>query len=710
MATRTSFGVCMLCEASCGIEVEHDGATVLRVRGDAQDPLSRGHICPKGTALADLQNDPERIRRPQKRVGDRWEEISWSDALDLTARRLHEIQERHGRDAVGTYGGNPLGHDYGGFLAFEQFKEHLDTRNVFSASSVDALPLTLKSTLVFGNQAMVPVPDLDRTDFLLMLGANPAVSNGSAMMSPDVGRRLRAIRERGGRIVVVDPRRTESAALADDYLAIRPGGDAPLLAALVQTLIAEDRIALGGLATRLEGWDALRLALTPFTPEAVAETVGVAADEIRQLARDFSAAPTAVCYGRMGTCTQEFGLLASWLIDVLNIASGNLDRPGGSMFSTPAVDLTALASKLGIGGEFARWRSRVGGLPEFNGEIPVAGFADEIETPGPGQLRALVMICGNPLLSLPGAARLAKAFDQLEFIVAIDIYRNESTRKADLILPPLFGLERDHYSLIQQGVAIHDGARYAKPVLDRPVDSLDTWQVLAELMKRIGRLRGIRGVKTRSIAALLGAVKPRGLLRLLLRLGPHPLTLGRLERAEHGVDLGPLRPRIEALLGSKGRIQIFPDAMARDLPRLRAKIDARPPSVDELLLINRRSLRCNNSWMHNTERLVSGRARCVLLMNPDDAERRGLAGDARVVVKSAVGELEVPLEVSEDMRPGVVSLPHGWGHGQPGAQLSVAAAHPGQNVNLLSDERLIDPASGTSMIFGVPVTVSAIAG
>ena len=711
MATRTDYAVCMLCEASCGIEVEHDGERVLRVRGDAKDPFSRGHICPKGTALADVQNDPDRIRRPLRRVGDDWVEVSWDDALDEVATRLHSIQERHGRDSVAVYTGNPLGHDYAGFLIWERFKEELGSQNLFSATSVDALPLVLKNTLVFGNQGIVPVPDIDRTDFLLVLGANPVVSNGSAMTAPDVTARLRAIRERGGRLVVIDPRRTETAKVADTHYFIRPGTDALLLAAMVRTLFAEGRIDPGPLLARVDGFDTLPELLDPFTPERVASAVGIAADEIVQLTRDFASAESAACYGRMGTCTQEFGLLATWLIDVLNLATGNLDRPGGSMFNTPAVDLVSLAGLLDIAGKFDRRRSRVSDLPDFNGELPVTTFAEEIETPGEGQIRALVTHCGNPLLSLPGAKRLERAFEGLEFVVAIDIYLNETTRHADLILPPLFGLEREHYSLVQHGTAVRDTAHYAHPVLDRPADGLDSWQVTLEIVKRLGRLRGgASGLRSRAVATVLGWLEPRGLLRLLLRLGPQHATLGELELARHGLDFGPLRPRLERLLGKKGRIRLVPDPIRNDLPRLRTRLDqpyAQGPNG--LVLINRRTLRSNNSWMHNSERLVKGRDRCVLLMNPDDAERRGLGSESHVVVKSAVGEIEVPLEITEEIGVGVVSLPHGWGHDRPGSRLSVASLHAGRNVNELSDESAVDPASGTSILFGVPVTVDAVA-
>ena len=706
---RTDYAVCMLCEAICGLEVDHDGERVLRVRGDERDPFSRGHICPKGTALADLQNDPDRIRRPLRRVGDRFEEIGWNAALDEAAARLHEIQQRHGRDAVGSYNGNPSVHDYAGFFGWSLFADGLGSRQRFSATSVDALPLVLTSTLMFGNQAIVPVPDIERTDFLLMLGANPAVSNGSAMTAPDVKRRLRDLRARGAKLVVVDPVRSPTAELADHHHFVRPGTDALLLAAMLNVLFAEGRATPGALTARVDGLDQVPGLLADFTPERVAPQVGMAPDAIAALAREFADAPTAVCYGRVGTCVQEFGALTSWLIALLNLVTGNLDRPGGAMFTTPAVDLVGLAPRLDIAGSFDAYRSRVSGLPEFNRELPVAAFAEEMETPGEGQVRALVTHAGNPALSLPNGRRLERAFEGLEFMVSIDIYRNETTRHADLILPPTFGLERDHYPLIGHGVAVRNTAHYARPVLDRPQDSLEDWEISVALADRIARLRGgLEGLRWRAQARFARAVGPRGVLRLLLRLGPQKVTLGDLERAPHGVDLGPLEPRLAKLLG-KGRVNAAPAPMRADLPRLARRAEGpEPASPNGLVLVSRRTLRSNNSWMHNSERLVAGRDRCVLLMHPVDAERRGLASGQRVSVKSKVGEIEVPVEVTDGVMPGVVSLPHGWGHDRAGSRLRVASAHPGASVNDVTDDARYDAVSGTSSLSGVPVAVAPL--
>jgi anaerobic selenocysteine-containing dehydrogenase len=708
--TRTDFGICPLCEAICGIAVEHDGRRILSIRGDPDDPFSRGHVCPKAVALRDVHEDPDRVRRPLRRRGDTWEEIGWDEALDEVGRRIAEVQRAHGRDAVALYYGNPTGHSYAAMLTLLTFAQMLGTRNLYSSNSVDALPRMLTSALLYGNLAVIPVPDLDRTDFLLVLGANPVVSNGSIMTAPDVAGRLKALRARGGRLVVVDPRRTETAALADAHHFIRPGTDALLLAAMLHTLFAEGRVRPGRLESMLEGLHEIRERLAPFAPARVSAAVGIAAEDVAKLARDFAAAPSAVCYGRMGTCVQEFGALATWLVDVLNAVTGNLDRPGGAMFTTPAVDLPAVARLFGQTGRFGRWRSRVSGLPEFNQELPVAAFAEEMETPGPGQIRALVTHAGNPVLSLPNGRRLDRALAGLDFMVAVDIYVNETTRHADVILPPTTDLEHDQYPLLFHGVAIRNTAHYAPALLAKPAGALDDWEILLELIARIGSHRG--GLRRplahlqRGIGRLLG---PRGLLGLLLRLGPHRLSLRRLEASPHGIDLGPLEPRLARVLRGR-RLRLVPEPMARDLARLERRLGdgAAAANGDGLVLVSRRTLRSNNSWMHNSHRLVRGRERCTLLMHPEDARRRGLGPGGRVRVASRVGEIEAPLEVSDEVMPGVVSLPHGWGHDRDGTRLAVARAHAGTSVNDVTDDARVDQLSGVSSLSGVPVTVTAV--
>ena len=695
---------CMLCEAVCGLTVEVEDGTLGRVSGDPEDPFSRGHICPKAAAIVDVENDPDRVREPQRREGNRWFPVSWEAALDEAGRRLAEVQHKYGRNAVAVYLGNPTVHSYSALLATPFFNRAMGTRRRFSATSVDQLPHMLAALEMFGHQLLLPVPDVDRTSFFLMLGANPLASNGSLMTAGGISRRLHELRKRGGKLVVVDPRRTETAVLADDHLAIRPGTDALFLLAILQVLFEEGRVNLGHLAPFSDGLGTLREIAGRFPPEKVSGHTGIDAPRIRELARAFANSPAAVAYGRVGICTQEFGGLSAWLIIALNAVTGNLDREGGFMLTTPAADLVALAARTGDRGHFGLWRSRVRGLPEFGGELPSATLAEEIDTEGDGRIRALVIFAGNPVLSSPNGARLDRALAGLEYMVAIDLYRNETTRHADVILPTSFGFERDHYDLAFYALAVRNVARYVKPLLPRPPGVRGDFEVLLDLALAVRRHGGGRqgralGTSLR-VARMLGE---RRLLDLLLRFGPHRLSLRKLARSPHGIDLGPLRPQLVARLGAK-RVQLAPAAFRGDVDRLASTLTK--PATNCLVVIGRRALRSNNSWMHNSLRLVKGPPACVLLIHPDDAAARGLEEGARARIESRVGSVEVPVAVTEEVMRGVVSLPHGWGHAREGAALSVAAAHAGASLNDLTDDQSVDALSGNAAFNGVPVTVT----
>ncbi|MBD0339044.1 MAG: molybdopterin-dependent oxidoreductase [Thermoleophilia bacterium] len=687
---------CPLCEAMCGVVLDVEGETVRGVRGDPDDVFSRGYVCPKAVALVDVHHDPDRLRRPLRRRGGDFEEVGWEEALGEASARLGAIQRAHGDDAVGLYLGNPTTHGYSIALASLELAKALATRNLFSTASVDHLPHMFAAYHAFGNKALLPVPDVDRTDFMLVLGSNPLVSNGSLMSAPGVRRRLEALRARGGRLVVVDPRRTRTAELADEHLAIRPGTDALLLLALLRTLFE------GGLAVasgRLEGVEELRRAVQPFAPERVEAATGIAAGTIRRLARDFAASPSAVCYGRLGVCTQRFGGLCCWLMIALNALTGNLDRVGGAMFTTPAADLARLARLLGEAGSFGRFSSRVRGAPEFGGELPLAVLAEEIEAPGHGQVRGLVTVAGNPVLSAPNGKRLDAALGRLECLVAVDFYVNETTRHADLILPPVFALERDHYDLLLNALTVRNVARYCPPLFEPSEGGREDWRILLDLA--VGVARRKRAPVAAARAAALRATTPRRVLDLLLRLGPYRTTVRRLEREGRTLDLGPLRP---GRLGRR-RVRLAPEPMLAGVAQVEAALEEAPRD-GELLLIGRRQLRDHNSWLHNVPRLVRGRDRCTLVVHPADAGRRGLEDGGAARVRSRTGTLVAPVEVSDAIREGVVSLPHGWGHGRPGTRLGVAGAHAGVCVNDVTDDTLLD-VSGTSALNGVAVTVEA---
>lgn len=711
-ATHLHHRTCHLCEAACGLVISTaDDGRIERIRGDQDDPLSRGHICPKAVALQDLHTDPDRLRAPVRRTGDGWEQISWEEALDAAAAGLRGVQDRHGGDAVAVYLGNPTVHSLGAILYAPFTVRALRTRNRFSATSVDQLPHHFAAWAMLGHQLLMPIPDIDRTDYLLILGANPAASNGSIMTAPDVRRRLSDISARGGQVVLVDPRRTETAKLCTAHHFIRPGTDALLLAAILQVVFAEGLDAPGRLADFTDGFEALRQAVAGLTPEAVAARVGIDADEIRGIARGFCAADSAVCYARMGASTQDFGGLCQWLTSALNIVTGNFDRAGGAMFTRPAADLVA-----GIGGHhqpgsFDRWRSRVSGLPEFGGELPVSILCEEMTTPGEGQIRGLLTHAGNPVLSTPGGPALDAALGGLEFMVCVDLYINETTRHADIILPPVSPLEREHFDVIFNLFAVRNYARYSAPIFDKPDGALHDWEILAELEARLSRKTDLRSRTDRSMRRKVG---PAGILDMMLRSGPYGsgwklwkdgMSLKALREHPSGVDLGPLAPCLpERLFTDDKRIQLAPALMLDDMARLR---DALAAPSDKMVLIGRRALRSNNSWMHNSERLVRGKERCTLLVHPEDAARLGLVDGQPAAVRSRVGEIVAPVEISDEVMAGVVSLPHGWGHSREGVRLSVAQQRPGVSINDLTDPARLDVLTGNASLNGVPVEVVA---
>jgi len=692
---------CHLCEAICGLtiettEVDAGHLQITSIKGDPLDTFSRGHICPKAVALQDIQNDPDRLHQPMRRVGSEWQPMEWEDAFKLVAERLADIQQRHGQNAVAVYQGNPSVHNYGLMTHSNYFLGLLKTRNRFSATSVDQLPHHLTSHLMYGHGLLLPIPDIDHTDFMLILGGNPLASNGSIMTVPDVEKRLKAIQARGGKVVVVDPRRSETAAIADQHLFVRPGGDAALLSGLLNTLFDEGLTR--DVHLPVDGLDQVREAVAGFTAETMSPLCAVPAEQIRQLARDFAAAPSAVCYGRMGVSTQAFGTLCHWLVQLINLVTGNLDRVGGALCTEPAVDLVASTS----GGHFNLWQSRVSGRPEYAGELPVSALAEEMLTEGEGQVRALITVAGNPVLSTPNGRQLEQALDGLEFMVSVDLFINETTRYADLILPSTSALENDHYDTTFNMFAVRNVSRFNRAILPKPQGALHDWEIFVGLAKAFAARTG---------KELKPTIAPAQMIDRGLRMGlygdasEYKLSLATLFDHPHGVDLGPLKPNLAPRLKTANqRIQAAPEAILADLERF-ATMQA--PVADELLMIGRRHVRSNNSWMHNYHRLVKGKPRHQLLMHPDDLASRGLSDGQRVRVSSRVGAIEVEVLGSLDMMKGVVSLPHGWGHARPGVQMTIASGQPGSSANDLTDECQLDELSGNAALNGVPVTVAA---
>ena len=711
---RNVYRACHLCEAICGLEIKIEGTNIISIRGDDHDPFSRGHICPKGVAIKDLHEDPNRLRQPIKKVDGNWLPISWDEAFDLAAEKLSVVNAQYGNDAVGFYAGNPSVHNIGTLFSVPSLVRMLKTKNTFSATSVDQLPQQLASLLMYGHQFMITIPDIDHTDYFLILGGNPVASNGSMMTVPDVTKRLHAIRERGGKVVVIDPRRTETAEIASEHHFIHPSTDAALLMAMINVMKVENLFRLTDIE-KLGGLDSALATIAEVTPEAAAALTGIDADTIRRLASEFAAAPSAVCYGRIGTTLQAFGTLNQWLVQLMNIVTGNLDRIGGSLPTNPIIPITGAGTKPG---SFARWQSRVSKLPEFGGELPTAALSEEILTSGEGQIRALVTTCGNPVLSAPNGRKLDTALASLDFMVSIDIYLNETTRHADLILPPTSSLNHDHYDLVFNAFAVRNVTRFNAAIWPRPADERADWEIFAELVKRLGVKLGRESRPAISTAKMIEA---------MLKVGEakHGVTFAQLNNAAHGIDLGALQPSIYTRLETTDKkINCAPAVIVKDVLRFKktmanaansalgAEFGAFAPSFSQtirpLVMIGRRHVRSNNSWMHNAHRLVKGKPRDQLMMHPTDLAARGLQDGQLVQVSSRIGNVEIAVQSTDSLMPGVASLPHGFGHNRPGTRLGLAHAHAGVSYNDLSDAADVDAVSGNAALNGIAVSVRGL--
>jgi anaerobic selenocysteine-containing dehydrogenase len=746
---RTVFRTCPLCEATCGLEITvNPQEQVVRIRGDQKDVFSHGFICPKGSTLKQLHEDPDRLRRPLVKRDGKHVEVSWEEAWQVVNDGLTGVIERHGRGALSAYLGNPNAHNLGPQLFSAVMLRSMGSRNVFSASTVDQVPKHVAGGLMFGTPQSIPVPDVDHTDYLMMLGANPYASNGSLCTSPDFPGRIQAIRARGGKVVVVDPRRTKTAEESDEWISIRPGTDGLFLAAMVNVMFAENLVSIEPrIASLLNGLDELRDAVAAFTPSAVQEVTGVSAETTARLARELCGAPTAAVYGRIGVNTVEFGTTNAWLIDAINVLTGNIDSRGGAMFTTPGTGSSTTRGAAGKGKGFAmgRGHSRVSGKPEVLGEYPVAVLAEEITTPGENQVRALITVAGNPVLSTPHSNQLDAALAELEFMVSIDIYLNETTRHADVILPPPSALEKDHYDVGLYIYAVRNIANYSVPVLQKDDASPEEHEIL---LKLAGILQGlgpdndplaleeqtiyamvtgavsnsgsnIHGRDADEILNMLSAGGRRGTARNLdfaLQTGPYGaafganpggLSLDVLLANPHGVDLGALEPKMPEMLRTpSGRIELSPEVFINDLKRLKESMNG--VDLDQMLLVGRRDLKSNNSWMHNIKVLTKGSLSCTAHIHPNDAARIGAVTGTALRIASRVGEVQVPAEVTDSVRPGVVSLPHGWGHSVPGTKMSVAGEKAGVNSNILTDDQVLDPLSGNAVLSAIPVTVEVV--
>ena len=738
------YHTCPLCEATCGLAFTIENNKVISIRGDKDDVFSRGYFCPKGAALADLHDDPDRLRSPMVRQGKEWKKVSWDEAFTAVEKGILPLIEKYGNDTVALYLGNPCSHTMASALYLRALVKSLNTKNMYSSSSVDQIPKHASCGLIFGSPLCIPIPDIDRTNYFLVLGANPFASNGSLCTAPDFPGRLRKLKKRGGKLVVIDPCRTKTAQLADEHYFIRPGTDALFLFSLVHVLFKENLVSLGKLADHVMDVEEVKRASEAFSPESVEAHCHIDRDTIYKIARELAASDKAVVYGRMGTSVVQFGTIANWLVDVLNILTGNLDNEGGAMFPMPA-HVPVSDSPKGKGFKIGRWKSRVKGFPEVMGEFPAATLADEIETPGEGQVRSLLTIAANPVISNPNSNRLDKALANLDFMVSVDFYLNETNRHANVILPPASPLSHAHYDFFFYGMSVRNIVNYSPPLMPREDKEMDKWEIMARLTSIFSGMGAgtdpkvmddfiiqfmvksafksekskVSDTAPETILAMLEKFQgPARMLDLLLRTGPYGdgfggnpegLSLDTLLAHPHGIDLGPLKPRMPGILKTaSGKIELAPAVIMEDIQRLQAH--TAKPSKNQVVLIGRRHLRSNNSWFHNIPKLVKGKNRCTLQIHPDDAAGLGLGDGDTANVSSAVGNITVPVEISTDIMKGVVSIPHGWGHDKPGVSLKVAAKNPGVNSNILADESQVDVLSGNAVLNGIPVFIAPFSG
>ncbi len=690
---QTHHRTCNICEAMCGIEIRHQGTDILSIRADKDDPFSLGHICPKAVAMQDYYHDPDRLKTPLQKTADGWQAINWDDAFALIGEKVRAIQAVNGPNSVGVYLGNPNAHNLGNAIFLPQFFKAVGSTSRYSSASADQLPHHVAANYMFGAGMAISVPDINRTHFMLIIGANPMVSNGSMMTGAGMPKRLKAIQQRGGQVVVLDPRRTETAKVADRHYFVKPESDALLLLALINHLITTDQVNLRHLSDHITGYDDVVRAVEPFSPALVADAVGMSAAEIEQLAQDFSTAESAVCYSRMGASTQSFGGLCQWATVVLNIISGNFDRIGGAMFPQPAFDLLARVQP-GKPNSYGRYTSRVRGLPFYNGEFPVATLADEIQTPGEGQVKALITVAGNPVLSAPNGDRLDEAFAELEFMVSVDIYLNETTRHADLILPATTGLEVAHYDVFFNSFAVSNTVKYSTPTFEKTADQKHDWEIL-------------KGLSSSLTGQPDDGSTPEMILDMALKASIYPdLSLQKLLDNPHGIDLGPLQPCFEhRIKTADGQIHLAPQLFLDDLPRL---LEHNSQSNDEfpMRMISRRLVRNHNTWTHNAHRLVKGKNQVTAQINPIDAAPIGVEDGDQVQISSSTGQVTVEAELTTDLMPGVVSIPQGWGR-RDNTGMRVAAAQPGVSINSLTDDSRIDELTGNAAFNGTPVKLSA---
>ena len=695
---KIHYRTCNLCEAMCGLEITYKEKKVISIVGDKKDPLSKGFICPKSLALKDLYEDPDRLKTPIKRTENGWQEISWTEAFDEVEIQIKKIQEKYGNNAVATYQGNPNVHNVGSMLYGGPFLKSLKTKQKYSATSADQLPHHIASLKMFGHQMLIPIPDIERTDYLLILGANPGASNGSLLTAPGFPQKIKSIQKRGGKVINIDPRFTETSKISSQHLYINPGKDALFLLSLLHVIFDQGIEEKTHLSNYLKGLEEIKEIVKEYSPKKTALLIGIDSLEIQKIAKDFMNSKTAVCYGRMGVSTQEYGGICQWLINVLNIVTNNMDKVGGAMFTKPAIDLVYMTGIQGKVGNFDRYRSRVHNLPEYSGELPVATLADEILTEGEGQIKMFICTAGNPVLSAPNGKKMEKALEKLDFMVSIDIYLNETSKYANIILPTTNGLETLHYDLVFHQLAIRNTAKLSEVLFEKDENQKHDWQILNELTERITEKKN--------------SLTPEMMLDNMFQYSPYKeanLSVNKLKENPNGIDLGSLQPLlIKRIFTVDKKINVSPKIFIDDLKRLDKELykDVKEEETKyPFALIGRRHLRNNNSWMHNSKLLMKGKNRCTVLMSSKDANNLSITDHQKIKIISNVGSIELPVEISDEMKEGVLSIPHGFGHNRNGTKIKLAEENAGESINDLTDDNKIDKLTGNANFSGTRVKV-----
>ncbi len=684
---------CHICEANCGLLVEVEGREILSIKGNPDHVLSRGHICPKATAIADLQDDPDRLHKPVKKVNGQWQEIGWEQAFSEIAAKFVALKGQGAKPAM--YAGNPGAHDYALSTQVGQLRRAMGLKNIYSASTLDQIPHHVVQYHMYGHVSLAAVPDIDRCQYLMIIGGNPVASNGSIWTVPDFKKRVKAMQARDGKLIVVDPRRTETAKIADAHHFVKPGTDTALIIGILKSIFDGGLVDTSRVDELLDdSWGAIEPAIADFDMDQLAAHCGISVATMQEMAEQLAADQPAALYGRMGVSVCEFGTLNQWLIQIINIASGNLDRVGGTMVPQPALDTINLVGR----GSVRTIETVRGTMPSVMGELPTITFADEMLRDDEQRIRSLFVLTGNPVLSAPDGAKLDRALDRLDLMVSFDMYVTATSRHADYILPPCGPLEKDHYPFFFGPLAIRNYASYSPAIFDMPDGEKSDWEIVAELSLAILAQDGQDIPNIR---------EPRDVLDNMLQSSPAGLTLAEVEAAPNGIDLGPLQPCMaERLRTENGMIQCAHPDFLVELQRFSASLETEQPDV--LRLIGRRHVRQNNSWLHNSKRLLKGPDRCTLMIHPDDAMARGLTDGGMATVTSRVNSVDIPVEVSDDVMPGVVSIPHGFGHGREGVGLSVAREKPGVSINDLTDPASYDRLSGNAVLNATPVTVAAM--